>query len=168
MKPRQLTVECSGTRTQNQKQCNNNPPNTLVWHQNFFAQLLFVYNHLSNLKWPPLSLLDVFAHHIVNRCVITYHLHFHGLPCLTGSPPLRLCPIAKQHCLWSSMARVHWDTTCIQPSLSGLVTCQCAQLIATTRHVSIVPEGGAKHAFPTTPLLTRTSCRTLGQRLKLP
>ena len=66
-------------------------------------------------KWPPLSLLDVFAHHIVNRCVITYHLHFHGLPCLTGSLPLRLCPIAKQHCLWSLMARVHWDTTRIQP-----------------------------------------------------
>ena len=49
MKPRQLTVECSGTRTQNQKQCNNNPPNTLVWHQNFFAQLLLIDNHLNKI-----------------------------------------------------------------------------------------------------------------------
>ena len=73
---------------------------------------------------------------------------------------------ALRHNLHSTQAIYCWDNNL--HSLSGLITCQCAWLIATTKQVPIVPEGGAKHAFPTTPLLTRTSCRTLGQRLKLP
>ena len=82
--------------------------------QEKFTQLeIFLHDRRSWRSWK------------ISSLVIIDHSHFHGLLCLTGSPPLRLCPIAKQHCLWSSMARVHWDTTCIQPKPLTVETITC-------------------------------------------